>query len=442
MGIVSVLHDLHRAFLAGIGVHPRGAGVKHALLDQLTIGSAVAVTDLEQLDPLAVVNLTASGISVFTHPIDRAHYKHPVRAFFDLGDGFVIWTAGELGFRAIWMAHHAHVGTGDLESIFGQLLGQHVAGQTDHDDRKYFQSCHSVHAGQTTVTERTLQAAISKMIWMNHRRPLDLTHFGQVMGILNVTPDSFSDGGLHVMADAALAHARRLITDGAAIIDIGGESTRPGSQPVSAGEEMARTLGVISAVRAEWDGWISIDTSKACVAEAALAAGADIVNDVSGLRADPDMATVCAARGCGVVVMHMKGEPRTMQGAPHYDDVVAEVKSFFVSRLEELTQQGIDLDCLCFDPGIGFGKTLNHNLELLRTLDSLAPQGWPILLGVSRKSFIGKILRSDDFALRDWPTVALTAQARMKGVMLHRVHDVRPNLQAIRMTEAILGEGG
>lgn len=277
------------------------------------------------------------------------------------------------------------------------------------------------------------------MIWMNHRRPLDLSHQGQVMGILNVTPDSFSDGGCHGSLDAALRHARRLIAEGAAIIDIGGESTRPGALPVSAGEEMERTLGVIACLRAEWDGWISIDTSKACVAAAALDAGADIVNDVSGLRADAEMVAVCAEAGCGVVVMHMQGEPRTMQGAPHYADVVAEVGAFFANRMEDLKNCGLNPDCLCFDPGIGFGKNLDHNLALLRALDTLAPAGRPLLLGVSRKSLIGKILGADDLALRDWPTVALTAHARIKGVMLHRVHDVRPNLEAIRMCEAILG---
>jgi dihydropteroate synthase len=258
------------------------------------------------------------------------------------------------------------------------------------------------------------------------------------MGILNVTPDSFSDGGRHTGTAAALEHARRMIAEGAEIIDIGGESTRPGSQPVSSTEEMARTLNVIAALRAEWDGWISIDTSKASVAKAALAAGADIVNDVSGLRADPDMAGVCAAAACGVVVMHMLGEPRTMQSTPFYHDVVAEVKEFFSTRMADLVQAGISPDCLCFDPGIGFGKTLDHNLALLRALETLSPPGRPLLLGVSRKSFIGKILGSDDLALRDWPTVAITARAREKGVMLHRVHDVRPNIEALHMTEAIL----
>lgn len=259
------------------------------------------------------------------------------------------------------------------------------------------------------------------------------------MGILNVTPDSFSDGGEHIGIPVALGHARRMIAEGAGIIDIGGESTRPGSEPVPEGEEIARTVPVIAALRGEWDGLISIDTSKAAVAEAALIAGADIVNDVSGLMADPAMAGICASHGCGVVVMHMQGNPRSMQIAPHYSDVVAEVAEFFRERLRTLVMAGIDPEMLCFDPGIGFGKTLEHNLALLRGLDGLSVSGRPLLLGVSRKSFLAKILGTQDLQAREWPTVAITASTREKGVMLHRVHSVRPNIEALRMTEAILG---
>lgn len=257
------------------------------------------------------------------------------------------------------------------------------------------------------------------------------------MGILNVTPDSFSDGGRFAASEAALLQARRMIAEGAAIIDVGGESTRPGAAPVPAAEEILRTRPVIEALRAEWDGWISIDTTKAAVAAAALAAGADIVNDVSGLRADPEMAALCATSGCAICVMHRQGTPRTMQQAPHYQDVVAEVCAFFKEREASLSDAGINPLSLCFDPGIGFGKTLEHNLALLRALDRLAPQTRPLLLGLSRKSFIGKLLGDDSMACRDWPTIALTARAREQGVMLHRVHEVRPNLQAIRMVEAI-----
>jgi dihydropteroate synthase len=277
------------------------------------------------------------------------------------------------------------------------------------------------------------------MIWKTRRNELDLTHLGQVMGILNVTPDSFSDGGKHEEIAMALDHARQMIGEGACIIDVGGESTRPGAEAVSTAVEIARTVPVISAIRAEWDGLISIDTSKSAVAEAALSAGADIVNDVSGLLADAEMAEVCARYGCGVVVMHMQGIPRSMQIAPTYVDVVSEVREFLHERLETLTQQGIDPAALCFDPGIGFGKTQEHNLDLLRALGEVAPAGRPVLLGVSRKSFIGKILKTTDLGAREWPTIALTANAREKGIMLHRVHSVRQNLEAIRMTEAILG---
>ena len=196
---------------------------------------------------------------------------------------------------------------------------------------------------------------------------------------------------------------------------------------------------MVAALRAEWDGLISIDTTKASVAKAALAAGADIVNDVSGLLADAEMAEICAASGCGVVVMHMQGSPQTMQAAPRYADVVAEVKAFFAERFETLTAAGMDPAALCFDPGIGFGKSLDHNLALLRALGEISVAGRPILLGVSRKSFIGRILETDNLDDREWPTVAITSNAREKGVMLHRVHSVRPNVEALRMTEAILG---
>jgi len=258
------------------------------------------------------------------------------------------------------------------------------------------------------------------------------------MGILNVTPDSFSDGGIYAGTSAALAHAREMIAEGAEIIDIGGESTRPGAAEVPAAEEIARTCPVIAALRAEWGGSISIDTSKAAVAAAALKAGADIVNDVSGLTADPEMPGVCAASGCGVVIMHMQGDPRTMQISPHYEDVVAEVAAFFRERLATLGAAGIDPECICLDPGIGFGKTVEHNLALLRAIPALGIAGRPVLLGVSRKSFIGKALGSSDLADRAWPTVAITAWAREAGAMIHRVHDVKPNAEALRMTEAIL----
>jgi len=277
------------------------------------------------------------------------------------------------------------------------------------------------------------------MIWKTGHKTMDLTRQGKVMGVLNVTPDSFSDGGCHFEISKALKHAEVMISEGADIIDVGGESTRPGALTVPAEVEIERTAAVIHGIRAIWDGWISIDTSKAEVAEAALAAGADIVNDVSGLLADPAMIEVCARTGCGVVVMHMQGNPRTMQQAPHYENVVAEVAGFFAERHRTLTEHGIAAESLCYDPGIGFGKSLEHNLELLRHPSSLAVAGRPLLLGVSRKSFIGRVLECDDLESREWPTVALTARARQCGVMIHRVHQVKANVQVLRMIEAILG---
>ncbi len=280
------------------------------------------------------------------------------------------------------------------------------------------------------------------MIWKTRRLSLDLSRHGLVMGILNTTPDSFSDGGRHVVPDHALRHARAMIAEGAHIIDVGGESTRPGAAPVSTEEEIARTAPVIRALRMEWDGLISIDTWKAAVAESALAAGADIVNDVSGLTMDPAMTDVCVRSRCAVVVMHMKGEPRTMQQAPSYGNVVAEVRGFFEERLATLTAAGMDPTAICFDPGIGFGKDLGHNLQLIRSLDRLQVEDRPLLLGISRKSFIGRALGVEDIGLREWPTVALTSYGREKGAMIHRVHSILPNLQALRMTEAILGSPG
>lgn len=275
------------------------------------------------------------------------------------------------------------------------------------------------------------------MIWTIRDRSLDLSQRAQVMGILNTTPDSFSDGGKHVALDAALQHAHTMIAEGAEMIDVGGESTRPGAVPVSATEEILRTAPVIRALREEWDGFISIDTMKAAVAEAALDAGADIVNDVSGLTADAEMAPLCAETRCGVVVMHMRGTPQTMQRQPIYQDVVAEVAAWLAQRHETLCAGGISPDSLCYDPGIGFGKTLDHNLALLRNLDKLAPAGRPLMLGVSRKSCIAAILGEPEIEKRDWPTAALTANARDQGVMLHRVHQVRQNIEALRMIEAI-----
>jgi dihydropteroate synthase len=212
----------------------------------------------------------------------------------------------------------------------------------------------------------------------------------KLMGVVNVTPDSFSDGGLYLDPEAAIAHGRELAAAGAEILDVGGESTRPGAETVPGEEELRRVIPVIQGLLAT-EGVISVDTSKAAVAAAALEAGAGIVNDVTALRGDPEMAALCADRGATVVLMHMRGEPRTMQDDPRYDDVVAEVKAFLAERVETATAAGVAEDRIWLDPGIGFGKTAAHNMELLRRLGELRELGRPLVVGTSRKSFIGKV---------------------------------------------------
>ena len=278
-------------------------------------------------------------------------------------------------------------------------------------------------------------------VWQVGGRLIDFAAGGMVMGILNTTPDSFSDGGEFSEVERAVAHALEMEAEGAAIIDVGGESTRPGAEEVSEVHELNRVLPVIEefSERRRAGTMISVDTSKAGVAEAGIAAGAEIINDVTGLMGDPRMAEAAAGCGAGLVIMHMKGTPRTMQEAPNYDDVVSEVRTFFEQSLIRCERAGIEPARVCFDPGIGFGKTLEHNLELLRGLRELRVGGRPLLIGVSRKSFIGKLVRSEALEDRSWATVALTAHARELGVEVHRVHEVRANLEALRMTEAILG---
>ncbi len=276
------------------------------------------------------------------------------------------------------------------------------------------------------------------MNWRCLHHTFDLSLRGEIMGILNVTPDSFSDGGRFDSVEKAVAEALSMIEDGAAIIDVGGESTRPGAAEVSITEEKERVLPVIEAILGQSpEACLSIDTSKAEVARAALESGAVIINDISGFR-DPAMIKVAAETKAGAVVMHMQGTPQTMQANPRYTDVVAEIRSFFEERHETLTSAGIEPESIVYDPGIGFGKTLDHNLELLKFLDQLTIADRPILLGVSRKSFIGKLIGSDAVEDRNWPTVAITSRAREQGICLPRVHDVRPHCEALRMTEANL----
>jgi dihydropteroate synthase len=262
----------------------------------------------------------------------------------------------------------------------------------------------------------------------------------KIMGIVNVTPDSFSDGGLFLDAEAAIEHGRDLVAQGAEILDVGGESTRPGAEAVSAEEELDRVRPVVEALAGE-DGpgaVVSIDTSKAAVAEAALDAGAEIVNDVTALRADPDLAALCAGRECGLVLMHMLGNPRTMQENPTYDDVVDDVKAWLAERVDAAIAAGVADERIWVDPGIGFGKTLEHNLELIRRLGELRDLGRPVVVGSSRKSFIGAIT-GREVKDRLGGTVASNVLAVLAGADVVRVHDVLELKQALDVAEAIVG---
>ncbi|PLR20229.1 dihydropteroate synthase [Caulobacter zeae] len=259
-----------------------------------------------------------------------------------------------------------------------------------------------------------------------------------VMGVVNVTPDSFSDGGRFFDPAAALSHARRLIDDGAAILDIGGESTRPGSDLVSEADEIARVVPLIRAIRAESDVTISIDTMKPGVARAAVAAGADIWNDVAALRFAPDAPEVAAELGCEVILMHMRGEPGTMQDEPRYDDVVAEVEAFLLARALTAMAAGVEREKIWLDPGIGFGKTLEHNLALLAALPRLVGLGYRVLLGASRKRFIAAVdPRAQDARDRLGGSLAVHLHGAACGVESVRVHDVREMSQALAVWKAI-----
>ena len=261
-----------------------------------------------------------------------------------------------------------------------------------------------------------------------------------VMGIVNVTPDSFSDGGRLMTPDAALEHALRLIQHGADVLDIGGESTRPGSDPVSEDEEAARTLPLIAALRARWEGPISIDTMKPAVARAAVAAGATMWNDVSALGHEPDSLSTAAELGCEVVLMHMKGAPKTMQDDPHYDDVVAEVTAHLTARAEAAMAAGVARDRIWLDPGIGFAKTTAHNLTLTARLDALVELGFPVLYAASRKRMIqGVDTTARDAADRLGGSLALALEAARRGARMVRVHDVRETVQALQLQAAIAG---
>lgn len=307
------------------------------------------------------------------------------------------------------------------------------------------------HAVRTLAAHQAVPADLSKKLAslldnylrsdykiICNRVTLDLSSRTHVMGILNVTPDSFSDGGRYTDTEKALQHAREMIAAGADILDIGGESTRPGAQPVSDTEELARIIPIIERLAAETSVPLSVDTYKSAVARKALAAGASLVNDISGLRFSPDMAQVAADAGAGVVIMHIKGTPRDMQQNPVYDDVVTEVIAYLAEGIELAEKAGVDREKILVDPGIGFGKTLEHNITLLRRLDEFRVLGRPILLGTSRKKFIGAILEIPVPEDRVDGTAATVALGIERGAQIVRVHDVARMKQVARMMDAVL----
>jgi dihydropteroate synthase len=259
----------------------------------------------------------------------------------------------------------------------------------------------------------------------------------QIMGILNVTPDSFSDGGRFFDGQSILEQAERLLAEGADIIDIGGESTRPFAEPVSEKEELGRVIPAIQAVRSLSDSvLISIDTTKAAVARAAVAAGATMINDISALRYDPDMLQVVLEHDCPIIIMHIQGTPGNMQVKPHYEDVVAEICAFFQERTAWMQAQGIRRERIIIDPGIGFGKTLEHNLTILRNISAFKQLGFPVLIGHSRKSFFGKLL---NLAVeeRDCPTAVVSALCAWQGADILRVHDLGKTAAAVQLAAAL-----
>jgi dihydropteroate synthase len=289
---------------------------------------------------------------------------------------------------------------------------------------------------------------MGERIWKIGDTIVDLSKRGMIMGVLNVTPDSFSDGGEFFATDTAIAGGIKMASEGADIIDVGGESTRPGAEPVSVKEELRRVIPVIQGLRSKTDPpshrsgaagiFISIDTSKSEVASAALDAGASIVNDVTAGRGDEKMLSLAAKRKAAIVLMHMQGEPRTMQKNPHYEDVVTEVADFFRQQYARALECGVDPMAIAFDPGIGFGKTQEHNLTLLKNLERLRVHDRPLAVGVSRKSFLGKLVDSSEMSERAAPTIALTAILRARGADILRVHDVKENVAALRAAEAVL----
>lgn len=284
----------------------------------------------------------------------------------------------------------------------------------------------------------TAESAGPRHVWaalLNTPRPL-------IMGVINVTPDSFSDGGRFFDHQDAMTQARSLAAAGADLLDIGGESTRPYADPVPLKEELRRVIPLIEAVAGEMAIPIAIDTYKAPVAQAALNAGASLINDISALRFDKDMAPLAAERQVPVVLMHMQGTPRDMQRHPRYDDLIGEIKAFFQDRLRFAASQGIPRDLLILDPGLGFGKTYRHNLEILNNLDAFLDLGCPLMIGPSRKAFIGHILNLPNGEVRDVGTLAAVAIAVWRGARLVRTHNAAYARQFLTVMQAILGGGG
>ena len=282
---------------------------------------------------------------------------------------------------------------------------------------------------------------MGERLWKIGNRTVDLSRRGMIMGILNVTPDSFSDGGEFLSVERAVEHGVGMARAGADIVDIGGESTRPRAEPVSLKEELGRVMPVIEQLRSKCDAILSIDTSKAEVATAAIGAGATIVNDVTGGRADRDMLRVVAEHSVGFIVMHMQGTPQTMQIDPRYDDVVSEVADFFRQQHTCAIECGIDPMAIAFDPGIGFGKTLTHNLAVLGNLERLRVYDRPLVVGVSRKSFLTKVTGNSEMPAKVAATAALTALLWNRGAQVFRVHDVAENTAALRAAEALSATG-
>jgi dihydropteroate synthase len=275
------------------------------------------------------------------------------------------------------------------------------------------------------------------MFWKVFDRSIDFSRRALLMGVLNMTPDSFSDGGRWESAQEAIAVGLAMAAEGADILDVGGESSRPGATPVSCREELRRILPVIEALASQSGALVSVDTCKPEVASEAIRLGACVVNDITGLR-QPAMRRLVRETGAGAILMHMRGNPATMQNAPVYGDVVAEVREFLADSLRVCVEEGMDPEQILLDPGIGFGKSVEHNLFLLRQLGEMGLLGRPLAVGVSRKSFLGAVLGAAAMEDRAWPTVALTSFVRSLGVGLVRVHEVRANAEALRMTEAIM----